>query len=103
MTRQPNRWMHAALCALIVGLCAAPVRAEEPVEPARVVVIEMQKVLETSIRGKESKRIPVTEDMLACFRSVGQSQIAALAHDIEGDDDPEHGSEQPDIGCVRTE
>ena len=30
--------------------------------------------------GKRSKRIPVTDDMLACFRTVGQSQIAALAN-----------------------
>lgn len=36
--------------------------------------------LSSGTTGKRSKRIPVTDDMLACFRSVGQSQIAALAN-----------------------
>lgn len=36
--------------------------------------------LSSGTTGKTSKRIPVTDDMLATFRSVGQSQIAALAN-----------------------
>ncbi|MCB0638001.1 MAG: GH3 auxin-responsive promoter family protein [Lewinella sp.] len=36
--------------------------------------------LSSGTTGKASKRIPVTKDMLACFRRVGQSQIAALAN-----------------------
>lgn len=36
--------------------------------------------LSSGTTGKKSKRIPVTDDMLAVFRSVGQSQIAALAN-----------------------
>jgi type IV secretory pathway TrbF-like protein len=36
--------------------------------------------LSSGTTGKRSKRIPVTDDMLACFRAVGQSQIAALAN-----------------------
>lgn len=36
--------------------------------------------LSSGTTGKKSKRIPVTDDMLAVFRAVGQSQIAALAN-----------------------
>lgn len=36
--------------------------------------------LSSGTTGKNSKRIPVTDDMLGAFRSVGQSQIAALAN-----------------------
>ncbi len=36
--------------------------------------------LSSGTTGKESKRIPVTDMMLASFRSVGQSQIASLAN-----------------------
>lgn len=36
--------------------------------------------LSSGTTGKESKRIPVTDEMVACFRAVGQSQIAALAN-----------------------
>ncbi|MTB53426.1 GH3 auxin-responsive promoter family protein [Lewinella sp. W8] len=36
--------------------------------------------LSSGTTGKRSKRIPVTDDMLASFRAVGQSQIAALAN-----------------------
>ncbi len=36
--------------------------------------------LSSGTTGKKSKRIPVTDEMLAVFRSVGQSQIAALAN-----------------------
>lgn len=36
--------------------------------------------LSSGTTGKESKRIPVTDAMLDCFRSVGRSQIASLAH-----------------------
>lgn len=36
--------------------------------------------LSSGTTGKKSKRIPVTDDMLAVFRAVGQSQIASLAN-----------------------
>lgn len=36
--------------------------------------------LSSGTTGKSSKRIPVTDDMLASFRTVGQSQVAALAN-----------------------
>lgn len=36
--------------------------------------------LSSGTTGKKSKRIPVTDDMLAVFRSVGQAQIGALAN-----------------------
>ncbi|PHI18765.1 GH3 auxin-responsive promoter [Lewinellaceae bacterium SD302] len=36
--------------------------------------------LSSGTTGKTSKRIPVTDEMLEAFRSVGQSQIAALAN-----------------------
>jgi len=36
--------------------------------------------LSSGTTGKNSKRIPVTDDMLGAFRAVGQSQIAALAN-----------------------
>jgi len=36
--------------------------------------------LSSGTTGKKSKRIPVTEAMLASFRAVGQSQIAALTN-----------------------
>jgi len=36
--------------------------------------------LSSGTTGKKSKRIPVTEEMLGVFRSVSQSQIAALAN-----------------------
>ncbi|MGH1437730.1 MAG: GH3 family domain-containing protein [Lewinella sp.] len=36
--------------------------------------------LSSGTTGKTSKRIPVTGDMLASFRAVGQSQIASLAN-----------------------
>lgn len=35
--------------------------------------------LSSGTTGKKSKRIPVTDDMLASFQSVGQSQLAALS------------------------
>ncbi len=42
--------------------------------------------LSSGTTGKTSKRIPVTDDMLASFRAVGQSQIASLANfDIPAD------------------
>lgn len=42
--------------------------------------------LSSGTTGKTSKRIPVTDDMLASFRVVGQSQIASLANfDIPAD------------------
>lgn len=42
--------------------------------------------LSSGTTGKTSKRIPVTDDMLASFRTVGQSQIASLANfDIPAD------------------
>jgi hypothetical protein len=42
--------------------------------------------LSSGTTGKTSKRIPVTDDMLASFRAVGQSQVAALANfDIPSD------------------
>ncbi len=36
--------------------------------------------LSSGTTGKKSKRIPVTDDMLACFQSVSRSQVAALAN-----------------------
>lgn len=36
--------------------------------------------LSSGTTGKKSKRIPITDDMLAVFRNVGQAQIAALAN-----------------------
>lgn len=36
--------------------------------------------LSSGTTGKKSKRIPVTDDMLAVFQSVSQSQVAALAN-----------------------
>lgn len=36
--------------------------------------------LSSGTTGKESKRIPVTDDMLASFRSVGISQVESLSH-----------------------
>lgn len=35
--------------------------------------------LSSGTTGKESKRIPVTDEMLACFRSVGIAQVESLA------------------------
>lgn len=36
--------------------------------------------LSSGTTGKESKRIPVTDDMLASFRAVGISQVESLSH-----------------------
>lgn len=36
--------------------------------------------LSSGTTGKESKRIPVTDDMLAAFRSVGIAQVESLAN-----------------------